>query len=405
MCVKIVPKNLKEINFRALKLELFIWIISGVFLFFLAKYWDTHAFAWINDHFRCSFLDQWIVFLTEKAIWVILAIFGLITIWRTWKSEDHRSRLLPACFAIVIAAIIAAVLKSWFDVPRPFIELGLTPLVEQRIFNSSGLPSLHTAVAFAALVPLWRINKSLGIGWAFFAILIGFSRIYENVHWPSDIVGGLFLGGIIGSIISKRETDLALKIAWNKLEFRRQSLHFFSGFLAVFAHWIGVLRLREIAILLLLGLISCWLTARGNLPWLANIIRQFDRPRAYDFPGSGPFYFLLGTGLVFLFFPVKIAYAAILILAVGDSFNNLFAERLPRRINLPWNRRKSVIGVIIGVIAGTFAAQFFVPLWAAFLASCVAIGLESYPWRLGKIFIDDNIIVPLAAGSVLFLLV
>jgi undecaprenyl-diphosphatase len=403
--VKIVPKSFREINFRALKLEIWIWILVGILLFFLAKYWDDSAFSWIESHFRCPSLDTWVIFLTEKAVWWILGLFGVITLWRTWNSEDNESRLLPAFFSIVLAAITAAILKSWFDVPRPFLELGLTPLVQQRIFNSSGLPSLHTAVTFAALVPLWRINKVLGVGWAFFALLIGISRVYENVHWPSDIVGGLFLGGTIGAIISKKETVLALKLAWQKLEFRRQSLHFFSGFLIVFSHWMGVLRLREIGVLLLIGLIACWLTARGNIPWLANFLRQFDRPRAYDFPGSGAFYFLLGTGLVLLFFPVKIAYAAILILAVGDSFNNLFAERLPKSINLPWNRRKSITGVALGIIAGTFAAQFFVPLYAAFLASCVAIGLESYPWRVGNFFVDDNIIIPLAAGSMLFLLV
>jgi undecaprenyl-diphosphatase len=403
--VKIVPNNFREINFRALKLEIWIWILVGMILFFVAKFWDTYAFTLINMYFRSPYLDTWIVFLTEKAIWWILGAFGIIALWRTWNSEDKESRLLPAFFSIVIAAITAAILKSWFDVPRPFLELELIPLVQQRIFDSSGLPSLHTAVAFAALVPLWRIYKILGIGWALFAIVIGVSRIYENVHWPSDIVGGFVLGGTIGAIISNKETVLALKLAWQQLEFRRQSLHFFSGFLIVFAHWIGVLRLREIAVLLLIGLVTCWLTARGNLPWLANFLRQFDRPRAYDFPGSGAFYFLLGTGVVFLFFPVKIAYAAVLILAVGDSFNNLFAERLPKSVNLPWNRRKSITGVTLGIIAGTFAAQFFVPLWAAFLACCVAIGVESYPWRVGKFFVDDNILVPLSAGAVLFLLV
>ncbi len=402
--MKIVPKNLEEINFRALKLEIWIWIIGGIFLFSLAKSWDLNIFSWIDTHLRSAILDKWIVFVTEKGIWWILTGFGIITAWRVWKHENHKSRLLPVCFAVATAAIISAVLKSLFDVPRPFIELGLSPLVEQRIFNSSGLPSLHTAVACAALVPLWRINKSLGISWALFSIFIGFSRVYENVHWLSDIVGGFFIGGTIGVIASKPETELALKIAWRKLEFRRQSLHFLAGFLAVFTHWIGILRLREIAVLLFIGLLTCLFTVRGNLPWMANFLRQFDRPRAYDFPGSGPFYFLLGTGIVFLLFPVKIAYAAILILAVGDSFNHLFTKRLPKQLNLPWNRRKSITGVALGIILGTFAAQFFVPLWAAFIASCIAIGLETYPWRLGKFFIDDNIVVPIAAGSVLFLL-
>lgn len=402
--MNIVPKNVREINFRGLKLEVFIWILIGITLFWFAKSWDSHVFSWIDQYIRSPLLDHWIIFLTEKAIWWILGLFGAVTMWRMWNNDDHRSRLLPACFAVVSAAIISAVLKSWFDIQRPFVELGLTPLVEQQIFTSYGFPSLHTAIAFAALVPLWRIHKALGMSWAIFALVIGLSRIYENVHWPSDIAGGLFLGGMIGAIVSKQETDLTLKIAWKRLEFRRQSLHFFAGFLSVFAHWMGFVRLREIGVLLLIGLITCWFTARGKLPLIARFLQQFDRPRAYDFPGSGAFYFLLGTGIVFLFFPFKIAYAAILILAVGDSFNHLFVERLPKRINLPWNRRKSVLGVVLGIILGTFAAQFFVPLWAAFLASCVAIGIETYPWRVGKFFIDDNVVVPLVAGAVLFLL-
>ncbi len=228
---------------------------------------------------------------------------------------------------------------------------------------------------------------------------------YENVHWLSDIVAGGAIGGVIGAIFSRKETEHALRYAWQRWEFRRQSLHFLAGFLVVFAHWIGVLRLREIAVLLGAGLIICYLTARGKLPWMEKFLRLFERPRAYDFPGSGPFYFLLGTGLVFLLFPVKIAYASILILAVGDSFNHIFIERMPKNINLPWNRRKNITGVVLGIISGTFAAQFFVPWWAALLACGVAICLETYPWRVGNFFLDDNILIPLSAGSVLYFLV
>ncbi len=403
--MRIVPKNFGEINFHTLKLEVWNWIIVGLILFIFAKQLDHHTYDWIAANVRTPELDRIIVLLTERVIWAILGAFGAVTAWRIWKNPDHYSRLVPACFAVAVAAIVSAILKSWFDVPRPFIELGLTPLVHQRIFDSNGLPSLHTAVAFAALVPLWRIHKGLGAFWALFATVIGVARVYENVHWSSDIVAGAAIGGVIGAIFSRKETEHALRYAWQTLEFRRQSLHFIAGFLAVFAHWIGVLRLREIAVLLFIGLITCLLTAQGRLPWMEKFLRQFDRPRAYDFPGSGPFYFLLGTGLVFLFFPVKIAYAAILILAVGDSFSHLFTERLPKKINLPWNRRKNVTGVTLGILAGAFAAQFFVPLWAALPASALAICVETYPWKVGKFFVDDNILIPLTAGSVLYLLI
>jgi len=201
-------------------------------------------------------------------------------------------------------------------------------------------------------------------------------------------------------------TEKLLKKWWtNSLEFRRQSFHFIFGFLIVFSHWIGALRIREILTLLIIGLIIIILTTKGHLDFVKKMLDKFERKRVYDFIGSGPFYFLLAVGISFVIFPVKIAYAAILILSVGDSLNHLIAKnRMPKRFNMPWNRRKSLLGVFLGIFAGFFAAQFFVPWYAALIASTVAIFLETFKWRIGKVFIDDNLIIPLVAGTIMVIL-
>ncbi|MCF7846593.1 MAG: phosphatase PAP2 family protein [Candidatus Gracilibacteria bacterium] len=366
----------------------------------MGKILDQYIFD-IFHSLHTPALDEAVIFLTETLVWWVLVAFAIATAWRLWKNPDHRSKLLPAFFAVGAAAILALIFKSIFEAPRPYEITSLDPLVSVRTHS---FPSSHTAVVFALMIPMFRIARWLGAGWLFFALLIGLARIYEHVHFPSDIAGGIFVGGITGAIFSHPTTEQYLRILWQEREFRRQSFHFLAGFLSVFAHWAGYLRLREIAVLLLLGLIASWLAAKGKFPLGARMCRLFDRPRDCQFPGRGAFYFLLGVGLSFFFFDVKIAYASILILSVGDSFNHLFAGRTPRLVNFPWNRRKNMVGVLVGVVTGTFAAQFFVPVWAAFLASSIAIFLETIPFHFRQFYVDDNLFVPLVAGAVMFVL-
>jgi len=241
-----------------------------------------------------------------------------------------------------------------------------------------------------------------------FAIMIGFARVYQNVHYPSDIAGGIFLGGIVGAFFSHEEIKKLINILWQQLEFRRQSFHFLAGFFCVFAHWAGFFRLRIIGAALLIGLFLSFYSQKKRLPIISDLLHLFDRPRDKNFPGKGSFYFFLGVFLVFALFQknnMPIAYASILILSVGDSLNHLFGTRVPKNFYLPWNKRKHLPGLLIGISAGTLASQFFVPLIPAFLATTFALLIESVPFKFGKYYIDDNVLVPLCAGGFLWLLI
>lgn len=401
-----LKQKILEVDFSPIKKEIHWWIGSGIFLYGIGRLLDGYVFGVLQERWRTPFLDQTIVFLTERLIWVILIIFALVTALRVWRNADHKSKLIPALFSIVSTGILSFVLKSFFHVPRPYQyeELSLVPLVHT---GSYSLPSAHTAVAFALLIPFYRISKTLGIFWAIFALLIGISRVYENVHFPSDIAGGIFLGGLVGAFFSHPESRKMVDLLWQELEFRRQIFHFSFGFSCVFMHWAGFLRLWQIGVLLIVGLFISYISQFHKISILSLIMEKFDRPRDKKFPGRGAFYFLLGVFLCLLLFNgdnLKIAYSAILILSVGDSLNHLFGAKL-QRIRFPWNKRKNIVGVSIGILSGTFAAQFFVPLFPAFFASTIAICLETVPFRIGKFYIDDNIMVPLVAGGLLWLLV
>ena len=392
-----------QINLRALRKEFIVWTLIGIFLFIVGKWLDTWVFEFFDAYIHTPYRDAVAIFLTEKLLYIVLFVFALFTGFKVWKNENHQSKAVPALFAVFTTAITTAVLKRFFNIPRPFISQDIEPLVHAAL---ESFPSGHTSVSFALLIPISRVSLPLGISWALFATFIGFARVYEFVHFPSDIAGGIFLGGVIGAIFSHSATEELLKKWWREsLEFRRQSFHFIFGFMIVFAHWIGALRIREILTLLIIGLVIIILTTRGHLDFVKKILKKFERNRKHDFIGSGPFYFLLAVGICFVLFPVRIAYASILILSVGDSLNHVIARnRMPKKFNLPWNRRKSLLGVFLGIIAGFFAAQFFVPWPAALIATTVAIFLETFAWRIWNFFIDDNLIIPLVAGGIMVFL-
>lgn len=107
-----------------------------------------------------------------------------------------RQKALTILFVIVIAgtAALNLVLKLFFQRARPDLN---------RLIEISGysFPSGHTMMATSLYIILafilWRNARNSGrilyiIGAVFMIGMICISRIYLGVHYPSDVVGGIF---------------------------------------------------------------------------------------------------------------------------------------------------------------------------------------------------------------------
>lgn len=64
-------------------------------------------------------------------------------------------------------------------------------------------PSGHTLASFEAAVSILLYRRPLGIGALILACLIGFSRLYLFVHFPTDVLAGAVMG-----------TAIALSVHW-----------------------------------------------------------------------------------------------------------------------------------------------------------------------------------------------
>ena len=72
--------------------------------------------------------------------------------------------------------------------------------------TSFSFPSGHTSSAFAACAAILFLNKKIGIPAMIFAAIMGFSRIYVEVHYCTDVIGGAIVGiiyAVIGVLLAK----------------------------------------------------------------------------------------------------------------------------------------------------------------------------------------------------------
>ncbi len=187
----------------------------------------------------------------------------------------------------------------------------------------------------------------------------------------------------------------------NKLtefEFNRQIFHMFLGLTIVLLLRYGFINNNTILILILTGFILSFLSTKIKIPVIYSLLQKFERNKDIKrFPGKGIIFYFIGAYLSLILFPKEIAMASIMILALGDSVSHLYGLHYGR-IKHPLSSTKFFEGTIAGFVAGFIGALIFLPLLEAFLASLAAMAVEAIEIKIGAEQVDDNLIMPVAAG-------
>lgn len=152
---------------------------------------------WIQETLRGPVQDDLVIAFTSLGNSGILFIVAGVILLCFKKT---RRVGIAALLALLIGFLITNLtLKPLVSRPRPWLDVdGLVHLLGESAYRS--FPSGHSTSAFAfAFAALYGAEKKW-LKWAamIVAILMGLSRLYVGVHYPTDIIGGILVGWVSG---------------------------------------------------------------------------------------------------------------------------------------------------------------------------------------------------------------
>ena len=183
-------ENAKRTSYiRAILISIFV----AAFGLLLWKY-DFEILFFIQNHIRNDFLDIVVPFYTnlgdDGIIWIVLGVLMLI------PKKTRKCGIMILAALLVMLLVNNIILKNLVARPRPCATYPeMVDLV--HVPTSYSFPSGHTVSAIAVAVTVLLHHKKFGIAILTMAILMGLTRLYVFVHFPTDVYGGMMVGTAI----------------------------------------------------------------------------------------------------------------------------------------------------------------------------------------------------------------
>lgn len=157
---------------------------------------DNAVQGWMLGH-QLRSLDAIFLAITIgggiTGMWV-LAFAGAGFLW--WRGRPREA--VTVFVAPVVAVAFFNIIKRVYARPRPS---GLTGVTSSSYAFPSGHATASAAVCGALAYVLWRegfVSRNASIALAVLVpLLVGVSRLYLNVHWATDVLGGWSAGLLI----------------------------------------------------------------------------------------------------------------------------------------------------------------------------------------------------------------
>lgn len=144
---------------------------------------------------RSPWMTRVMIFITDLGAEYMILFSILVVIILIWKK--HKRSALSLVIILVMGVIINISLKQIIHRPRPI----MAPLVTETSYSFPSGHAMNSAVFYLAVsfyfyhltrkkkLSLWVTTGSIVL-----IILIGFSRVYLGVHYPSDVAAGYVIG-------------------------------------------------------------------------------------------------------------------------------------------------------------------------------------------------------------------
>lgn len=173
---------------------------------------DLRILDFIQDNLRCDFLDKFLSLITKigdhGTVPIIIAVILLIF-------AKTRKIGLSMGIAFICGGVVGNLfLKNVVGRIRPYDVAGVDIIIKR--LSDYSFPSGHTLIMFETAVVLLIMLKGkykpIAIGATVVASIVAFSRLYLYVHYPTDVIGGIILGSILGFFGAKLGSYIVSKL-------------------------------------------------------------------------------------------------------------------------------------------------------------------------------------------------
>jgi undecaprenyl-diphosphatase len=158
---------------------------------------EQRMFHFINRRLQHAALDRLLGSITHLG-GAAATILSAMSLW-LFGTSAWRSVGLECIASLVIGFIPVAVIKRLYPRLRPYLVIPGTN-TGKRLLTDHSFPSGHTTAVFSLVIPIVLYAPPLGTLLLPIAFLVGLSRIYLGLHYPSDVVAGAFLGTVAGIV-------------------------------------------------------------------------------------------------------------------------------------------------------------------------------------------------------------
>src|SRR5579883_1596716 len=153
---------------------------------------DAEAFRFINQALVNPIFDRLMPFASGNAYFhPVLVLLGIFVLWK----GGTRAVLCGVMLALIVPLDdgLCSMIKNAVGRDRPFLALQEVHLLVGRS-GSYSMPSGHASNWFAGTMVAFIYYRRSICFMLPIAVVVSFSRIYNGVHYPSDVLAGAALG-------------------------------------------------------------------------------------------------------------------------------------------------------------------------------------------------------------------